>query len=194
MERRSLPGLCRPVRCLTVARREPRGGRISMSSRRIRRGPGPSHVLITPDHAGNVVGVDPHKRTLTATVVDPRGGIVAAEHFRSRATGIGRLRCGRASSGRSRGGGSRAFRRGVATRRCSWLAVTMTCVTCARIALRGTIARVSAVSPTRSIASGSRGRCSRTRCCPRRSSARAATPDPTNRPSCWRCGGTRAAR
>jgi transposase len=38
--------------------------------------------LITPDRAGNVVGVDPHKRTLTASVVDPRGGIVASEHFR----------------------------------------------------------------------------------------------------------------
>ena len=47
-----------------------------------RRGPGPSHLLLTPDHAGNVVGVDPHKRTLTATVVDPRGGILASEHFR----------------------------------------------------------------------------------------------------------------
>jgi len=51
-----------------------------MSSRR--RGPGPSHVLTTPDHAGNVVGVDPHKRTLTATVADPRGGILASGHFR----------------------------------------------------------------------------------------------------------------
>ena len=51
--------------------------------RRVRkRGPGPSSVLITPDHAGNVVGIDPHKLTLTATVVDPRGGIVASEHFR----------------------------------------------------------------------------------------------------------------
>ena len=47
-----------------------------------KRGPGPSSVLITPDHAGNVVGVDPHKRTLTATVVDPRGGVVASEHFK----------------------------------------------------------------------------------------------------------------
>jgi transposase len=37
--------------------------------------------LITPDWAGNVVGVDPHKRTLTATVVDPRGGVLASEHF-----------------------------------------------------------------------------------------------------------------
>jgi len=47
-----------------------------------KRGPGSSHVLMTPDHAGNVVGIDPHKRTLTATVVDPRGGVVASEHFR----------------------------------------------------------------------------------------------------------------
>ena len=51
-------------------------------SRDIRRGPGPSDTLITPDRAGNVVGVDPHKRTLTATVVDPRGGVLASEHFR----------------------------------------------------------------------------------------------------------------
>jgi transposase len=43
---------------------------------------GPSSVLITPDHAGNVVGVDPHKRTLSATVADARGGILASEHFR----------------------------------------------------------------------------------------------------------------
>ena len=51
-------------------------------SRQVRRGPGPSSTLITPDRAGNVVGVDPHKRTLTATIVDPRGGLVASEHFR----------------------------------------------------------------------------------------------------------------
>jgi transposase len=51
-----------------------------MASRR--RGPGPSSVLLTPDHAGNVVGVDPHKRSLSATVVDPRAGIVSSEHFR----------------------------------------------------------------------------------------------------------------
>ena len=37
---------------------------------------------MTPDHAGNVVGVDPHKRTLTATVADARGGILASAHFR----------------------------------------------------------------------------------------------------------------
>jgi transposase len=37
---------------------------------------------MTPDHAGNVVGVDPHKRTLTATVADARGGILGSAHFR----------------------------------------------------------------------------------------------------------------
>jgi transposase len=45
-------------------------------------GPGPSHVLMTPDRAGNVVGIDPHKRTLTATVADACGGIVGSAHFR----------------------------------------------------------------------------------------------------------------
>ena len=39
-------------------------------------------MLITPDRAGNVVGIDPHKRTLSAAVVDARGAIVAGEHFR----------------------------------------------------------------------------------------------------------------
>src|SRR5512144_642933 len=56
-----------------------RGGR-AMSARR--RGPGPSDVLISEARAANVVGIDPHKRTLSAAVVDARGGIVAGEHFR----------------------------------------------------------------------------------------------------------------
>ena len=55
---------------------------VRCNPRSVGRGPGPSSTLLTPDQAGNVVGVDPHKRTLTATVVDPRGGIVASEHFR----------------------------------------------------------------------------------------------------------------
>ncbi|HSR87276.1 MAG TPA: transposase [Streptosporangiaceae bacterium] len=55
---------------------------MSTHHKRVRPGPGPSSTLLTPDRAGNVVGVDPHKRTLTATIVDPRGGIVASEHFR----------------------------------------------------------------------------------------------------------------
>jgi hypothetical protein len=50
--------------------------------RATKRGPGPSHLLITPDQASSVVEIDPHKQTLTATVVDPRGGVVASEHFR----------------------------------------------------------------------------------------------------------------
>ena len=36
-------------------------------------GPGASYLLVTPDHAGNVVGIDPYKQTLTATVADPGG-------------------------------------------------------------------------------------------------------------------------
>ena len=46
------------------------------------KGSGSVERLLTPDHAGNVVGVDPHKRSLSATVVDPRGGLLAGEHFR----------------------------------------------------------------------------------------------------------------
>jgi hypothetical protein len=49
---------------------------------RRQRGPGPSSMLISEDRAGNAVGIDPHKRTLTAVVVDARGGILAGEHFR----------------------------------------------------------------------------------------------------------------
>jgi transposase len=30
----------------------------------------------------HILGIDPHKRTLTATVVDGRGGVVATEHFK----------------------------------------------------------------------------------------------------------------
>jgi hypothetical protein len=47
-----------------------------------KRGPGPSHVLLGLDHAGNVVGIDPHKRTLTATVADACGGILDSAYFR----------------------------------------------------------------------------------------------------------------
>ena len=47
-----------------------------------KRGPGRSSMLVSEARAGNAVGIDPHKRTLTAIVVDARGGIVAGEHFR----------------------------------------------------------------------------------------------------------------
>jgi transposase len=49
---------------------------------RTHRGAGPSDVLVTHYHAGNVVGIDPHKHTLTAVVIDPQGGLLAGEHFR----------------------------------------------------------------------------------------------------------------
>jgi hypothetical protein len=82
-----------------------------------KRGPGPSHLLMTPDHAGNVVGIDPHKRTLTATVADARGGILGSAHFRVSGEGHRELVALGGSLGRSRRGGSKARRAGVGTRR-----------------------------------------------------------------------------
>jgi hypothetical protein len=38
--------------------------------------------LLAADQAGNVVGIDPHKRTLTAVVLDARGALLSGEHFR----------------------------------------------------------------------------------------------------------------
>jgi transposase len=55
-------------------------GREAMQGRKW--GPGPSSMLTSEARAGNAVGIDPHKRTLTAIVVDARGGIVAGEHFK----------------------------------------------------------------------------------------------------------------
>src|SRR5450755_4555222 len=112
----------------------------------------------------------------------------------SRVTGTVRSRLGRGSSGRLCVGGSRAPRAGAVTRRCSLLVAAMTCVTCARTARRGLIAPVSAASPTRWTPSGSRGRRSRTRCCPRRSSAPARTADRTSCTSCCRYGITSVGR
>lgn len=31
--------------------------------------------------AGNMVGIDPHKHTLSAVVLDGRGGLLAQSHF-----------------------------------------------------------------------------------------------------------------
>ena len=56
---------------------------------------------MTPDHAGNVVGVDPHKRTLTATVADARGGILASAHFRVSGKGHRELEAWARQFGRS---------------------------------------------------------------------------------------------
>jgi hypothetical protein len=84
-----------------------------------RRGSGPSSLLVAPDHAGNVVGIDPHKRTLTASVADARGGILASAHFRVSGEGHRELEAWARQLGRSLGGGSRGRRAGVGIRRCS---------------------------------------------------------------------------
>jgi hypothetical protein len=64
-----------------------------------RRGPGPSSTLLTPDRAGNVVGVDPHKRTLSATIAILAAGSSPASTSGCPGMGIGRLRRGRWGSG-----------------------------------------------------------------------------------------------
>ena len=137
-----------------------------------RRGPGPSHLSMTPDHAGSVVGVDPHKRTLTATVADARGGILASAHFRVSGEGHRELEAWARQFGQiARWGieGSASWGRHTAV----FLVGRGHDVrdVCAGTGRPGLIARVSAGSQTCWIPSGSPVRCSLTRCCPRRSSA-----------------------
>ena len=120
---------------------------VRCNPRSVGRGPGPSSTLLTPDQAGNVVGVDPHKRTLTATVVDRGVGSLLPSTSVFRVKGIARLRRGRGSLARSCAGGSRVRRRGAGTPRSSWPAVAMTCAMCARTAPGARIGRVSAASP-----------------------------------------------
>lgn len=81
MKRRSLPGHCRPVPVHGIAQRK-REGRVAGDEKAGTARTGSIEHLLTPDSAGNMVRIDPHKRTLPATVVDCRGGIVASEHFR----------------------------------------------------------------------------------------------------------------
>jgi hypothetical protein len=59
------------------AGREAMQSRCCPSSRPVRS----SLVPVGVGRSGNVVGIDPHKRRLTAIVIDGRGGIVAGEHF-----------------------------------------------------------------------------------------------------------------
>lgn len=142
----------------------------------------------------NVVGIDPHKRTLTATVVDGRGGIVASEHFRVSGDGHRALAAWARSFGPiARWGieGASGWGRHTAV----FLAGREQDVrdVCATRTARSDRARQRGKSDTLD-SGGSRVRHSRTRCCHARSSAPAATVAPTSSRSCWRCGTTRAAR
>ncbi len=47
-----------------------------------KRGVARSSVLVTEALAGNVVGSDPHKRTVTTTVLDGRGGVLGTAHHK----------------------------------------------------------------------------------------------------------------
>jgi len=68
---------------------------------------------------GNDVGIDPHKTTLTAAVLDRRGGWWRPRRSRSPASGTGRWRSGRAASAPCAGGASRGPAPSDATPRCS---------------------------------------------------------------------------
>ncbi len=39
--------------------------------------------------ADNIIGIDPHRRTFTATVLDPRGGEIGLAHFPNTRDGHG---------------------------------------------------------------------------------------------------------
>jgi len=41
-----------------------------------------TRALVAVDEVGNVFGADPHKRTVTASVLDERGGVLGTETFR----------------------------------------------------------------------------------------------------------------
>ena len=142
------------------------------------KGSGSVERALTPDHAGNVVGVDPHKRSLSATVVDGRGGLLAGEHFRVSGDGHRALEPWARQFGPiARWGIEGASSWGRHTAVSSPVAAT-TCGTCARTARPGLTAPASTASPTRWTRSGSRGRRSRTRCCPGRSSVTGKTAGP----------------
>ena len=144
---------------------------------------------------GNVVGIDPHKRTVTATVVDRRGGIVACEHFRVSGDGHRALeawagqfgpveRWGvEGASGWGRHTAIFLIGRGHDVRD-----------VCPNRTPPGLIGRGSGASPTGWIPSGSRERRSRIRCCRGRSSAPGATRVPMSCMSCSGCGRASGAR
>ena len=182
------PGCCRPVRQHHTA-----GGEVGMRSVK-KRGPGPSSLLMTPDHAGNVVGIDPHKRTLSATVADARGGILGSAHFRVSGVGHRELEAWARQFGQiARWGveGAASWGRHTAM----FLAGRGHDVrdVCANRTPRSDRARQRGKSDS-STASGSPARRWRTRCCPRRSSARALTAAWTSSISCWPCGTTSVGR
>ena len=69
--------------------------------------------------AQNIVGVDPHKRTLTATVLDGRGGVLGTASFRVSGEGHRAMEAWVGGSVRSFAGGSRARAGWAATPRSS---------------------------------------------------------------------------
>jgi hypothetical protein len=141
-------------------------------------GPGRSSVLVGGDRAGTVVGIDPHKHTVTALVIDGRGGVVGGEHFKISGDGHGALEARALSFGAVARWGVETPPAGVGTPRSTWPAAAMTCATCAPTAPPARTAPVSGASPARWTPSGSRARHSPIHSCRAPSSAPARRPAP----------------
>ena len=138
----------------------------------------------------NHVGVDPHKKTLTATVLDGRGGTVATASFKVSRVGhrglvewAMRVRSG-APLGDRRGEWAGPAHRAASSSSNG----AMTFVTCVRRAPPSSPASVVRARPTCRTRCASPVRPRPTRTCPRRSSGPPAMPARMRQLSCSLCG------
>ena len=81
---------------------------------------------------GNVFGADPHKRTVTATVLDERGGVLGTATFRVSGDGHRAMEAWALRFGATPVGGSRVPAGSAGTPPCTWPVRAMTCATSAR--------------------------------------------------------------
>ena len=78
---------------------------------------------------GTDVGIDPHKRTLTATVLDRRGGLIGTRSFRCQERATASSRPGQLRTAGCNAGASKAQAGLGAKRQFSWPAVATMCAT-----------------------------------------------------------------
>jgi hypothetical protein len=140
-------------------------------------------LAAVPDR-GNVFGCDPHKKTLTASVLDERGGVLGTETFRMSGDGHRAIEAWALSFGPIIRWGIEGAS-GLGRHTAMYLIgrghdVRDVCPT--RTAEQSRHRREG--SPTPSTRCASPGRPKPTRRCPRRSNAPAVTPDPTRSTSC----------
>jgi hypothetical protein len=125
------PGCCRPVRQQQHTAEEAGRGNENPEAR--------AGAVASANHTGSCrqrAGIDPHKQTLSATVANPRGGIVAAEHFKMSGAGHRALEAWAREFGPIARWGIENAPAGVGTQPCFWSARAMTCAMCAPTAGR----------------------------------------------------------